>query len=114
MKEETFNSYPWNVKQPLLDERFAAEHQDIVQHAHAKHSDARLLDQHGAGAEQQADQQAARRGCGGERVVRGVHAHAPKDGVRWQEKWITGDKYLQGSHNDRGQGRSSKENLVLF
>lgn len=74
-----------HTKQSLLDEGFAAEHQDIVQHAHAKHCDARLLDQHGAGAEQQADQQVARRGCGGERVTRGVHAHTPEDGVRWQQ-----------------------------
>lgn len=70
-----------HIKQSLLDERFAAEHQDIIQHAHGKHSDARLLDQHGAGTKQQADQQTTRRGRGGEGVVRGVHAYTPEDRV---------------------------------
>lgn len=61
----------------LLDERLAAEHQGIVEHAHSEHGDARLLDQHGAGAQQQTDEQARSRHRGGQGVLRHAHTHAP-------------------------------------
>lgn len=62
----------------LLDERLAAEHQDVVEYAHSEHGDSRLLDQHGAGAQQQTDKQTTHRHRGGQRVLRDTHTHAPE------------------------------------
>lgn len=65
----------------LLNKRLATEHQGIVEHAHAEHCDARFLDQHGTGAQQQTDQQRPHRHRGGQRVHRvhrDRHTHTPE------------------------------------
>lgn len=62
----------------LLNERLAAEHQDVVEYAHSEHGDARLLDEHGAGAQQQTDEQTTQRHRGRQRVLGDTHTHAPE------------------------------------
>lgn len=71
----------------LLDERLAAEHQGVVEHAHSEHGDACLLHQHGAGAQQQTDEQRPHRHRGGQRVLRDTHTHTPN---RQRGKWNKG------------------------
>lgn len=61
----------------LLDERLAAEHQGVVERAHAEDGDARLLHKHGARAQQQADKQRPRRDSGGQRDLGDAHTHTP-------------------------------------
>lgn len=56
----------------VREQRLAAEHQAIVQHAHSEHRDARLFDQHGAGAQEQTERQRARRHRGREGVGHGA------------------------------------------
>lgn len=69
----------------LLDERPAAEHQGVVQHAHSKHGDACLLDQHGTGAQQQTDEQTPHRHRGGQRVIGDAHTHTPETQMERRE-----------------------------
>lgn len=62
------NTHTHTLSVDVREERLAAKHQAVVQHAHPEHGDARLFDQHGTGAQEQAKRQRARRRRGGDGV----------------------------------------------
>lgn len=68
----------------LQEEGLAAEHQGVVEHTHPEDGDARLLDQHGTGAQQQTGTQRPHRHSGGQTVCRITLTHTP--GEREREK----------------------------